>query len=85
MSMEKATAANDPQCSNCTYAHHNMAGQFGEGWCYLFRNRMEGCNQKKVQPGATVAPSQKDLDAVKAARLKRERRTQKKAQQAQKE
>jgi hypothetical protein len=53
MSMEKATAANDPQCSNCTYAHHNMAGQFGEGWCCLFRNRMGGCSQKKVQPGAT--------------------------------
>jgi hypothetical protein len=44
-----------------------------------------GLQPEKIQPGATVAPSQKDLDAVKAARLKRERRTQKKAQQAQKE
>ena len=40
--------------------------------------------RKKFSP-ATVAPSQKDLDAVDVARLKRERRTQKKAQQAQKE
>lgn len=38
----------EKQCSNCIYNWKNLRGGNQSGYCYMFKNYVDNCAQKKV-------------------------------------
>ena len=61
-------ASEDGLCKDCAYRNELMGTSDTDGWCYIFRNRMDGCRKFCPTP-AHLRERSKDADEGRAKRV----------------